>query len=334
MSSVRETILSPPVCDAGIVEFSGDFPLHLGGTLHDVRLAWRLAGVADRPVVAVLGGISAGRTVFAESANEPGWWNEIVGPGCALDANRYRILGIDFLGGSGATTGPIAGQPDFPSISTFDQAALLAKLLPRIGVKKLHAIVGASYGGMVAMAFAERYSDWVGRIVAISAAHCAHPMSTAWRSVQREIVRALLVHGDAATGVKLARALAMATYRSSAEFAQRFSGPPIRKDGVFRAPVEDYIYARGQAYAETYVPEAYVCLSESIDTHRVAPENISVPATLVAVCEDQLVPLADMQWLNAQWAGPHRLVELSSLYGHDAFLKEAAALKKVFGEAL
>src|SRR5690348_10868098 len=140
---------------------------------------------------------------------------------------------------------------------------------------------------MVALAFAERYAELVDRIVVISAAHRAHPMASAWRSVQRETVRALTARGDAATGLKIARALAMATYRSPAEFAQRFSATAQKKDGVFRLPIEDYLYARGQAYADSYVPEAFICLSESIDLHRVEPEKIRTPTTLVAVSEDQ-----------------------------------------------
>jgi len=334
MSSVRHSELSSSRVDSGVTQLSGEFPLHFGGLLGEIKVAWRIAGATNAPIVAVLGGISAGQIVFSSSPAEQGWWKEIVGPGRALDANTFRILGFDFLGGSGATTGPKTGQRDFPSISAFDQAALLARLLPEIGVEKLHAIVGASYGGMVALAFAQRYPAKVDRIVVISAAHRAHPMATAWRSVQRETVRVLAEHGDAAAGLKLARALAMATYRTPAEFAQRFAGAPAKQGSVFRLPVEDYLYARGKAYADNYIPEAFVCLSESIDLHRVEPRNIHVPTTLVAVREDQLVPLADMQTLNEQLSGPHRLIELSSLYGHDAFLKEAAALQKVFAEAL
>jgi homoserine O-acetyltransferase len=335
MSSVSESTSQLPTLrtDEGIFTLAEDLPLHFGGSLADVRVAWRLAGAANAPVVAVLGGISAGRRVFA-APPEQGWWKEIVGPDAALDANRFRILGIDFLGGSGATTGPRAGQTDFPSVSAFDQAAILAKLLPLLGFDKLHAIVGASYGGMVALAFAERHPKQVARIVAISAADRAHPMATAWRSVQRETVRVLAAHGDGAAGLKLARALAMATYRSPQEFAQRFTGAAIRKEGVLRLPVESYLYARGQAYADSYIPEAFVCLSESIDLHTVEPDKIKVPTTLVGVVEDQLVPIEDIRSLAARLGTPSRLVELSSLYGHDAFLKETAALKKVFLEVL
>jgi homoserine O-acetyltransferase len=257
-----------------------------------------------------------------------------VGPNGALDANQFRILGMDFLGGSGATTGPRLGQPDFPAVSAFDQASLLARLLPLLGIAKLHAIVGASYGGMVALAFAQRHPELVDRIVAISAADRPHPMATAWRSVQRATVRALAAHGDGATGLKLARALAMATYRSPQEFKQRFDGVARQTTQGLQLPVEEYLYARGQAYADSYVPEAFVCLSESIDLHRVEPAHINVPTTLIAVREDQLVPIADMRSLYQELAGPKELVEISSLYGHDAFLKESVALKQAFAKAL
>ena len=122
----------------------------------------------------------------------------------------------------------------------------------------------------------------------------------------------------------------MATYRSAREFDERFSGPPEQTADGFRFPVESYLFARGDAYAAHYRPEAFVCLSESIDLHRVDPSAIHVPATMVAVVEDQLVPLSDMRELRDRLAGNCRLVEISSLYGHDAFLKETDVLRDVF----
>jgi homoserine O-acetyltransferase len=77
-----------------------------------------------------------------------------------------------------------------------------------------------------------------------------------------------------------------------------------------------------------------MCLSESIDLHRVEPESISVPTTLVAVAEDQLVTLAEMRELESRLAGPRRLYEIHSLYGHDAFLKERAQLEGIFSRVL
>ncbi len=311
-------------------------PLYFGGVLQDVRIAWRMEGAAHAPVVLVLGGISAGRLVVAgeSAAAAQGWWGGVMGPGRALDTERYRVLGIDFLGGSGQSTGPSAGQRDFPSISACDQVEVLRQLLAHLRIDSLHAVIGASYGGMVALALGERAPQLAQRLVVISAAHRTHPMATAWRCVQRNIVRSMAARGEGAEGLRLARALAMATYRSPAEFVQRFSGAPERTAGGFVFPVEKYLFSRGEAYAASYVPESFVCLSESIDLHRVNPAAIKLPTTLVAIREDQLVPISDMRELHAELAGPGQLIELSSLYGHDAFLKEADSLRKVFAEAL
>ncbi|WP_129779953.1 homoserine O-succinyltransferase MetX [Peristeroidobacter soli] len=324
---------TPVIVHEGVLELDQPLPLHFGGELKDVRVAWRLVGNPAAPVIAALGGISAGRAVV-DTPNEKGWWSDIIGPGRALDSSGYRILGIDFVGGSGGSTGPRSGQNDFPSIASQDQAELLRRVLVHLNLGSLEAIVGASYGGMVALAFAERFPDLVKRIVVISAAHRSHPMSTAWRSVQRAVVRYAAQNGQGAEGLRLARALAMATYRSPAEFEQRFAGPATRVDGRFQFPVESYLLSRGDAYAAAYIPEAFVCLSESIDLHQVDPAKIRVPTWLVAVIEDQLVPLSDMRMLRQSVSGPVQLAEFSSLYGHDAFLKETQALHEVFTRAL
>ncbi|MGE0113870.1 MAG: homoserine O-succinyltransferase [Steroidobacteraceae bacterium] len=322
--------------EQGEFKLTAPLPLHFGGALSDVQIAWRLEGASNAPVVLVLGGISAGRQVVAnnEIAAAQGWWKEVMGPERALDTRQYRVLGIDFLGGSGLSTGPSPGQRDFPSISAYDQVEVLRQLLAHLQIASLHAVIGASYGGMVALAMGERAPQLAQRLVVISAAHRTHPMATAWRSVQRAMVRYAAAHGEGSQGLRLARALAMATYRSPAEFVQRFSGKPERTAEGFRFPVEQYLFSRGDAYAATYVPESFVCLSESIDLHRVAPAAIRVPTTLVAIREDQLVPLSDMQELQKQLSGPSELIELSSLYGHDAFLKETEALRAVFAKAL
>lgn len=321
----------------GILEIPGEVSLHHGGTLAGVRVAWRLAGPGQAPVIVALGGISAGRRVYthdepSSSAPAAAWWGEIVGPGMALPAEHYRILSFDFLGGSGETSGPRGGVA-FPSISSYDQAEILLRLLNHLGIKSLRAFVGASYGGMVALAFGERYPDRVAHLVVISAADRTHPMSTAWRTVQRRIVRLASDLGAADRGLVLARALAMSTYRSPEEFAARFSGSPRATPNGFVFPVEDYLIARGEDYAARYEPDGFMCLSESIDLHRVDAGRIFVPTTAIAVREDQLVPLADMRGMAARLPNA-KLFEISSIFGHDAFLKEAEQLKTIFARAL
>src|SRR4249919_3128669 len=223
----------------GVLAVPGELKMHFGGALESVSIAWRLAGPAGAPVVVAMGGISASRRVWLPDEPRGGWWHEIVGPGLALDTQRFRILSFDYLGASADSTGPRDGAP-FPTVSAYDQAELLLRLINHLGIASLRAFAGASYGGMVALAFGERFPDRVARLIVISAADRAHPMASAWRVVQRRIVKFALESGKAAQGLELARALAMTTYRSAEEFAARFGGAPRRKDDEqFSLPVEE-----------------------------------------------------------------------------------------------
>jgi homoserine O-acetyltransferase/O-succinyltransferase len=328
---VRAPVLpsAEPTVREGVLEIPGELALHHGGRLRGVRLGWRLVGPANAPVVCALGGISAGRYVCF---GDGGWWSDFAGPARPLDTHRYRVLSFDYLGGSGETTGPRPSEP-FPSISSYDQAELLVRLLNHLGIVALRAIAGGSYGGMVALAFGERYPERAGRLIVLCAADRPHPLATAWRSVQREIVRLTLESGRGADGLELARALAMSTYRSSEELAARFSGLPAQESDRFVFPIERYLLARGRDYAARHRPESFVCLSESIDLHRVDASRIFIPTIAIAVREDQLVPVADVRGMVAR-LGAGRFHEISSIYGHDAFLKESQQLRGVFAAAL
>jgi homoserine O-acetyltransferase len=335
---------APGVVREGILEIPGEVSLYYGGRLAGVHIAWRLVGPASAPVICALGGISANRRVCLTEDPRQAWWPQIVGPGRPLDVNLFRILSFDYLGGHGESTGPgptaaqdaagsRATSEAFPTISSYDQAEMLLRVLNHLGLPSLRAIAGGSYGGMVALAFGERYPDRVGQLLVIGASDRAHPMSTAWRSVQRQIVRFAADCGRAKDGLQLARALAMSTYRSPEEFSARFSGTPVLEDGRFVFPVESYLFARGDDYARRYRPESFLSLSESIDLHRVDAGRIFVPTTAVAVREDQLVPLADMRAMAARLSTAS-LHEISSIYGHDAFLKETEQLRRIFNAVL
>lgn len=313
-----------------VLELPAPLALHHGDELVGARIAYRLTGPAGAPVVAALGGISGHRVVAAPKGE--GWWFRVVGAGLAVDTARYRVLGIDYLAGRGESTGPRSGGT-FPPISAYDQAAALAHVLRHLGLA-LHALVGTSYGGMVALCFGERHADLVGRLVVMGATDRPQPLSTAWRSVQRQIVREAIERGEGAAGLKLARALAMTTYRTPAEFALRFGGPPVREAARYRFPVEEYLFARGDSYVQQYRPETFIALSESIDLFRIDASRVSTPTTLIAVREDQLVPLADVQALSRRIGGHCRLVEINSICGHDAFLTEGTMLKPIVEQAL
>lgn len=292
---------------------------------------FEIVGPPSAPVIVVLGGISASRHVAAHSENpEPGWWESIVGPGRAIDTDRVRVLSIDYVdGGRGSD-----GRPK-RIVSTHDQADAIALVLDIVGVRHARAFVGASYGGMVALAFGERYPDRVQQLVVISAPHEAHPMSTALRALQRRIVQLGVDTGESTEALALARGLAMTTYRSAREFAERFDVEPIERtanDAIF--PVEGYLRHHGEKFAATWTPERFLALSLSADLHRVDPAAIRTPALLIAAEGDAIVPGEQMAALAAQFGAPNRFVELPSKTGHDAFLTEPEALGRLLRESL
>ncbi len=249
--------------------------------------------------------------------------------GEALDPLRRRLVGIDFLGGE-----PDDGAALRP-VTTHDQARAVAAVLDAAGIRRAD-FVGASYGGMVALAFAEHFPERVLRLTVLCAAHRTHPMATALRSLQRSAVRLGAASGRSREGLSLARALAMTTYRSAEEFEERFSTLPLpggrppnpagraatAPDHPARFPVEEYLDARGADFARRFDAERFLSLSESIDLHQTDPRAVPPDTLLVSADSDTLVP----PWLVerlAQRAGSRaRHVTLESPFGHDAFLKE------------
>lgn len=290
-----------------------------------------LSGPADGPLVVVLGGISASRHVTATADDPtPGWWEPLVGAGRPIDTTRVRVLSIDYL--DGGRTGD--GRPA-RAVTTHDQAAALAAVLDLHGVPRARAVVGASYGGMVALAFAERFPERVERLVVISAAHETHPMSTALRAVQRRIVELGLDTGRATDALALARALAMTTYRTADEFADRFDTAPVEQhagDATF--PVELYLRHVGEKFAAAWRPERFLALSLSADLHRVDPAAVRTPTVLIAAQGDTIVPNDQMKRLSARLAAPNLLVTMPTRHGHDAFLTEPEKIGRVLDTAL
>jgi homoserine O-acetyltransferase len=276
---------------------------------------FELSGPPGAPLLVVLGGISATRHVTATSSDaSEGWWQQQVGPGLALDTRNHRVLGIDW------------SAPTRGTITTFDQANTIVSVLDRIGVDRAAAIIGASYGGMVALAFGAAHPTRTDRLVVISAAHESHPMATAHRVIQRRIIRLGLAAGTPSDGVALARALGVTTYRTAAEFAARFDVAPEEDRDGYHFPVERYLDHSARRFAESWSGERYLALSESLDLHRVDPTRVRVPTAILGVREDTLTPPWQLRELRDRLGAPCQLEEISSIYGHDAFLKEVEAV--------
>ncbi len=280
-----------------------------------VVIRFRLHGASRGPVVVALGGISANRQVQC-------WWRSLYGDHSCLDPHQLQILGMDWLDHAGD---PVDG------ISTANQADALAMVLDHLELSRADLIIGASYGAMVGLAFAQRHPARSGHLVAISGADRSRPFSTALRHIQREIVKFGLESGQSARGVALARALALTTYRPAALFDQRFATalPEQALSGL-----TSYLAHAGRSFSENFDAERYQRLSDSVDRHHVDPDQIRIPVDLVAVDSDQLVPAAQITALARQLCARCCLHTIESDYGHDAFLKEPEIFNALLGELI
>ena len=278
-----------------------------------VQLRYRLIGRAGAPVLVTLGGISADRGVDQ-------WWSDLLGPGRAFDPEQHRLLSMDWL-----------SRADGQAVQTRDQAIALARLLDGLGIERVRNFVGASYGAMVGLAFAAEFPQRLGRLIAISGPHQAHPISTARRVVQREILRLGAERDVPERGVALARALALTTYRPPELFEQRFdqADAQARLDAL-----HGYLRHVGVSFAGRFDLARYLSLSESMDLHQVDPGRVRCLTHLVAVDSDELVPLSQLKSLAAQLGGPVRLHRVSSIYGHDAFLKEPEVFNRLISNSI
>ncbi|MGH7447244.1 MAG: alpha/beta fold hydrolase, partial [Longimicrobiales bacterium] len=293
------TILDAP--RSGTISI-GALALDHGGQVDPARLAFATYGDEGAPTVLVLGGISAGRHLLPGDEARSGWWPDVAGEGGALDPRWHRLIGVDYIGGRGDSSSPAPGER-WPVITTGDQAAAIVALLDVLGIERLHAVVGASYGGMVALALGERFADRVAHIIPICAAHRPHAMATAVRSVQRRIVRLGISEGAPQRAVAAARALAMTTYRTAAEFDERFQGNARVSDGIAHFPVDVYLDHHARDHAESFTAESFLTLSQSLDLHRVDPQRISTACTLICFDSDTLVPKSHVRALAAAVPG-------------------------------
>ena len=304
MASINETIDAAPGRDVRVTLPDG-FRLASGQRIATSEVVGRLHGPDQGPLVVVTGGISSDRHAAR-------WWPWAVRAGGPIDLNRVRVLAFDLA--------PGVGEPAV-TVTTTDQARLLAGLLDGLAEPRIDVFIGASYGGCVGLAFAATFPKRIGELAVISAAHRTHPAATAARGVQRRLLAFARNCGREAEGIALARELAMTGYRTAEEFALRFaSTPPAEAGGAY--PVCDYLIARGVAYGTVTDAARWIALSDSLDRHAVAPEAIRCPLTVIGFTTDRLVPIEDSRDLAARAPDLRRLIEAPSIFGHDAFLKE------------
>jgi homoserine dehydrogenase len=247
------------------------------------------------------------------------------------------------LAGKGTTWGALRDPgAALPPLSAAGLADLVEAWLEASGCPAGATIIGASLGGLVALALAVRHPERVGRLVVISAGARPDGWGAGLRHLQRELVRDALAAGDPARGMSLARQLGMLTYRGRSELDARF---PTARPASEPMPIAGYLDHHGRKFAERFDPRAFLLLSDAIDRPPFGDERAQIRAALAAVRaravvvgvpEDLLFPFR----LQAELAEDLRLAgvdvtlrTLPSLYGHDAFLADQDALAAVLDDA-
>lgn len=305
--------------------------------------------------VLVFTGLSPSAHIASSPADPtPGWWEEMVGPGKPIDTGRHFVICINSLGSCFGSTGPASlnpatGRPyrlDFPALHLEDVAAGGAAVLDHLGVEVLHALVGASMGGMTALAFALAHPQRSRRLLLISCAGRSLPFAIALRSLQREMVRSDPAWRNGqydfaeppTAGMRLARKLGIISYRSAGEWSQRFgrqrvAGGPL-EGGLFAMDfqVESYLEAHANRFIGGFDANCYLYLSRAIDLFDAAP-GASLDAGLgalqaeralvIGVTSDSLFPIPQQEELAAALkprVGQLAFQQLASIQGHDSFL--------------
>jgi homoserine O-acetyltransferase len=323
----------------------GPFRLEEGETLPELTIAYRHdgPGPSDAPQVLVIHAL----TGSADAAGD--WWSPLIGPGKAIDTERIGVICTNLLGGCYGTTGPISTDPridapygaSFPNVSTRDQARVQWLLLDALGIDRLALVAGGSLGGMVVLEVGLERPSAVDVLLPMAAPAATGPMAIAWNHIQLRLIGAL---GN--EGMALARQLAMTTYRSEADFDERF-GRQTQADGT--PSIVSYLEYQGKKLVDRFDRETYRVLAGAMDRHDISRDRGDVVDALrpLAAAGVRLVGLGiedDILY------GPHqvrRLVDaaaaagvatdyrqLHSNKGHDAFLVEWPQLTALISELL
>ncbi len=343
-----------------------------GGVLRGGRLAYetwgRLNGARDNAVLLFTGLSPSAHAAASPEDPRQGWWQRMIGPGRALDTERHFVVCVNSLGSCFGSTGPASidphsGEPyrlTFPDLSVEDIARAGHELVRALGILRLDTVMGPSLGGMVVLAYAALFPGGARRLISISGTAAASPFAIALRSIQRDAITSdpawregrYTPEHPPVTGLRLARKLGTVTYRSAAEWIQRFDRQPIRadlrRDGPF-APefaVQGYLEVQADRWVNAFDPNCYLYLSRAMDRFELAahgePERVLrradlAQALVVGVESDLLFPIGEQQAmahaLEASGTAT-RFAPLPCIEGHDAFLVDTERFGQVIGAFL
>ncbi|HWG76786.1 MAG TPA: homoserine O-acetyltransferase [Steroidobacteraceae bacterium] len=339
------------------------FPLYRGGSLPAARIGYESWGQLNERadnVILLFTGLSPSAHAASNAADpSPGWWERMIGPGLAIDTDRYFVVCINSLGSCFGSTGPASidaqtGERyrlNFPEIAVEDIAAAGMAALRALGIERLDAVIGASLGGMSVLAFATQFPHAARRLISISGSPAASPFAIALRSVQREAIMRdpdwqggqYAPEHPPRSGMRIARKLGTITYRSAAEWRARFGRETLAGNARSLSPfaprfaVEGYLESQAERFTRVFDPNCYLYLSRAMDRFDLAEHGGSAAAALRAVSaedvliigvqSDLLFPIEEQAAIAQAFrdnATPVHFAPLPSLEGHDAFLVDFA----------
>ncbi|MFF7855102.1 homoserine O-acetyltransferase [Streptomyces sp. NPDC007904] len=344
-------------------------PLEAGGELPGARLAFETWG---RPapdgsnavlVLHALTGDSHAAGPAEPGHPTPGWWDGLIGPGRALDTDRWFVVAPNVLGGCQGSTGPASPRPGgrrrwggaFPYLSVRDQVAAEARLADALGIDGWALVIGGSMGGMRALEWAVSYPERTRGLLLLATTAAASAEQIAWAGLQLHAVR-----GDPHwrggdyhdtgrgphAGLGLARRIAHVTYRSEPELSARFGRAPQGTEDPWRGgryQVESYLDHQAAKLVRRFDAGSYVVLTEAMNGHdvgrgrggvRAALRRVTARTLVAGVDSDRLYPPAQQAELAAHIPGADRLRVLESPYGHDGFLIETEQVAALVREVL
>jgi homoserine O-acetyltransferase len=302
-----------------------------------------------------LTGTAHAASVEGRPEQEEGWWDAQIGPGKAIDTDRYFVVCANTLGGCYGTTGPSSLNPetgtpyamDFPVITIRDMVHVQKRLLDQLGVKKLKAVAGGSVGGMQALEWAVMYPEMVENVLSVAASERLTPLAIAYNQAGRKAIMndANWCGGNyygrtfPAAGLSLARMIGTITYKSKETFEERF-GRKLAGDkrdyfNFFQDfEVESYLNYQGNKLVKRFDPNSYLYLTKAMDLHDLgrgyttpveALRRIQSRLLLIGISSDLLFPPGEIRGLAVELrrAGVEtEYREIQSPFGHDAFLIE------------
>ncbi|MCU9968483.1 homoserine O-acetyltransferase MetX [Mobiluncus mulieris] len=349
-----------PTAPVGNRQFAhfGALELEGGGRLPTFRMAYETFGElnAARSNAILIDHALTGDSHVSGSAgpghSSAGWWREVVGPGRAVDTDRWFVVCPNVLGGCQGSTGPATLAPNgrawgssFPLVTIRDQVAAEKLLMDMLGITRWHAVIGCSLGGQRTLEWAVSYPEAMSKVVAVATGASTTAEQAAWCHAQMHVLELdpnfrggdyydnLPGHGPF-RGLALAREIAHTTYRSPRELQERFGRDPGYQEDPLsggRLAVQSYLDHHGIKLAKRFDAGSYQVLTRAMLTHDVGRGRGGLVVALSQVTAEVLALGVDTDRLFYP-AQTHQIAELTphshaviihSDSGHDGFLIES-----------